>query len=113
MKRRTLLKQITTGAIALPLMGVSDFEKLTSKTKNWKGKFSLDKVKDEAFWKEFKKEHYDISMKIGGEGVFPAVNAKDSDWDVAVMGISCRQQIEHGTDRHPRHMIEVFADSLS
>ena len=61
----------------------------------------------------YEKEHYDISMKIGGEGVFPAVNAKDSDWDVAVMGISCRQQIEHGTDRHPRHMIEVFADSLS
>lgn len=61
----------------------------------------------------YEKEHYDISMKIGGEGVFPAVNAKGSDWDVAVMGISCRQQIEHGTDSHPRHMIEVFADSLS
>ena len=76
MKRRTLLKQITTGAIALPLMGVSDFEKLTSKTKNWKGKFSLDKVKDEAFWKEFKKEHYDISdefinLENGQFGVQP------------------------------------------
>ena len=61
----------------------------------------------------YEKEHYDISMKIGGEAVFPAVNAKNSDWDVAVMGISCRQQIEHGTEHNPRHMIEVFADSLS
>ena len=61
----------------------------------------------------YEKEHYEISMKIGGEGVFPAVNAKDSTWDVAVMGISCRQQIEHGTEHKPRHMIEVFADSLA
>ena len=76
MKRRTLLKQITTGAMALPLMGASDFEKLTSKSKNWKGQFNLDKIKDEAFWKEFKKEHYDISdefinLENGQFGVQP------------------------------------------
>ena len=29
----------------------------------------------------------------------PVVNAKGDDWEVAVMGVSCRQQIEHGTGR--------------
>ncbi len=60
----------------------------------------------------FEKEHYDISMKIGEQVLFPAVNAKDSDWEVAVMGVSCRQQIEHGTGRPARHLVEVLRDAL-
>ena len=61
----------------------------------------------------FEKEHYDISMTIGNESLFPAVKAKESDWEVAVMGVSCRQQIEHGTGRHPRHLAEVLRDCLA
>ena len=60
----------------------------------------------------FEKEHYDISMKIGDQALFPAINAKDSDWEVAVMGISCRQQVEHGTGRRARHLVEVLRDAL-
>jgi Fe-S oxidoreductase len=60
----------------------------------------------------FEKEHYDISMKIGEQVLFPAVNAKDTDWEVAVMGVSCRQQIEHGTGRPARHLVEVLRDAL-
>ena len=60
----------------------------------------------------FEKEHYDISMKIGEQVLFPAVNAKDADWEVAVMGISCRQQVEHGTGRPARHLVEVLRDAL-
>jgi Fe-S oxidoreductase len=29
-----------------------------------------------------------------------------------VMGVSCRQQIEHGTGRRARHLAEVLADAL-
>ncbi len=61
----------------------------------------------------FEKEHYDISMTIGNETLFPAVNAKGADWEVAVMGVSCRQQIEHGTSRQPRHLAEVLRDCLA
>ena len=60
----------------------------------------------------FEKEHYDISMTIGGQALFPAVNAKDDDWELAVMGVSCRQQIEDGTGRPARHLVEVLRDAL-
>ncbi len=61
----------------------------------------------------FEKEHYDISMTIGGESLFPAVKAKGEDWEVAVMGVSCRQQIEHGTGRRARHLAEVLRDCMA
>ncbi len=59
----------------------------------------------------FEKEHYDISMQIGGLSLFPAINAKP-DWEVAVMGVSCRQQVEHGAGRRARHLIEVLRDAV-
>ena len=60
----------------------------------------------------FEKEHYDISMAIGSQKLFPLVESKSDDWEIAVMGISCRQQVEHGTSRRPRHLIELLRDSL-
>ena len=60
----------------------------------------------------FEREHYDISMNIGEQVLFPAVRAKDPDWEIAVMGVSCRQQIEHGTGRPARHLVEVLRDAL-
>jgi len=60
----------------------------------------------------YEKEHYDLSMKIGEEALFPAIRAKDEDWEVAVMGVSCRQQVEDGTGRKARHLVEVLADAL-
>jgi len=60
----------------------------------------------------FEKEHYDISMTIGEQGLFPAVNGKGEDWEVAVTGVSCRQQIEDGTGRKARHLVEILQDAL-
>ena len=60
----------------------------------------------------YEKEHYDVSMTIGAQALFPAVNAKGPDWEVAVMGVSCRQQIEHGAGRQARHLAEVLAEAL-
>ena len=61
----------------------------------------------------YEKEHYEISMAIGRERLFPAVEAKGEDWEIAVMGISCRQQIEHGTGRPARHLVEVLRDAIT
>ena len=61
----------------------------------------------------FEREHYDISMTIGEHALFPAVNAKGQDWDIAVTGVSCRQQIEHGTGRTARHLVEILRDALA
>ena len=60
----------------------------------------------------FARERYDVSMKIGEQALFPAVNAKDAEWEVAVSGVSCRQQIEDGTGRRARHLVEVLRDAL-
>ena len=61
----------------------------------------------------FEKEHYEVSMAIGRDRLFPAVEAKGPEWEVAVMGVSCRQQIEHGTGRVARHLVEVLRDALN
>jgi Fe-S oxidoreductase len=60
----------------------------------------------------YEKEHYDISMSIGRQKVFPAIESMDADWEIATMGISCRQQIEHGTGRKVRHLMEIFEEGL-
>ena len=60
----------------------------------------------------FEQEHYDISQQIGSLSLFPAVAAKP-DWEIAVMGVSCRQQVEHGTGRPARHLAEVLRDALA
>ncbi|MEX2599968.1 MAG: heterodisulfide reductase-related iron-sulfur binding cluster, partial [Dehalococcoidia bacterium] len=61
----------------------------------------------------FEKEHYEISKAMGSLKLFPAIEAEDKkDWDVAVSGISCRQQIGHFTAKRPRHVAEYLADAL-
>ena len=51
-------------------------------------------------------------MKIGEESLFPAIRAKGENWEIAVMGVSCRQQVADGTGRKARHLVEVLADAL-
>ena len=60
----------------------------------------------------FEKEHYEVSMTIGEQVLFPAIRGKGDDWEVAVMGVSCRQQVEHGTGRPARHLVEVLRDAV-
>lgn len=57
----------------------------------------------------FEKEHYDISMAIGEERLFPAIRQTGEDWQVVAPGISCRQQIAQGTGRVALHPAEVMA----
>ncbi len=60
----------------------------------------------------FEKEHYEFSLKIGEHTLFPAIRSND---DVAIVvseGVSCRQQIEHGTNRQAKHLVEVLADAI-
>ncbi|HEV2109283.1 MAG TPA: FAD-linked oxidase C-terminal domain-containing protein [Thermomicrobiales bacterium] len=61
----------------------------------------------------YETEHYDVSRKIGEERLFPAVTATPDSTVVAVAGVSCRQQIEHFTDRSTRHIAEVLATRIA
>ena len=60
----------------------------------------------------FEKEHYELSKKIGGQRLFPAVEEVANETEIAVTGVSCRQQISHFTDRTPRHVVEILRDAV-
>ena len=59
----------------------------------------------------YEAEHYELSMKIGEQRLFPAVRAA-KDAVVIASGVSCREQIEHGTGRHVLHPVEFVAERL-
>ena len=60
----------------------------------------------------YEAEHYDLSLKIGEDRLFPAVRAASLDARLAASGMSCRHQIEHGTGRIAKHPIVLLADAL-
>lgn len=59
----------------------------------------------------YEREHYTISQQIGEDRLFPTLRA-NPDADVAVTGVSCRQQIEHFAGRKPRHLVEWLAEDV-
>ena len=61
----------------------------------------------------FEKEHYDVSMKVGEDRLFPFVRAAPDNVEVAVTGVSCHQQIADGTGCPARYLVEVLADALA
>ena len=60
----------------------------------------------------FESEHYELSMKIGGLRLFPALAEEGPETIVAATGVSCRQQIGHGTGREARHPVELVRAAL-
>jgi FAD/FMN-containing dehydrogenase/Fe-S oxidoreductase len=60
----------------------------------------------------YEKEHYEVSMKVGELGLFPAIRAASAETIIAAPGTSCRHQIKDGTGRTALHPIEVLFDAL-
>ena len=60
----------------------------------------------------FESEHYELSMKIGGLRLFPALAEEGPETIVAATGVSCRQQIGHGASREARHPVELVREAL-
>lgn len=56
----------------------------------------------------FEAEHYELSMRIGELRLFPAIRAEAAETIIAATGVSCRQQIAHGTGRPARHPLEII-----
>jgi FAD/FMN-containing dehydrogenase/Fe-S oxidoreductase len=61
----------------------------------------------------FEAEHYDVSMQVGEDRLFPAVRAEPAGTVVAATGVSCRQQIAHGTQRRAHHPVELIRAALA
>ena len=60
----------------------------------------------------YEREHYDLSMKIGEDRLFPAIRAADEGTEFAATGTSCRHQIADGTGRTAFHPIELIRRAL-
>ncbi|MEN0005030.1 MAG: FAD-linked oxidase C-terminal domain-containing protein [Bacteroidota bacterium] len=61
----------------------------------------------------YEQEHYEVSMKIGEEVLFPAVRKATTTTVIAAAGTSCRHQIADGTGRQALHPVEVLWESLT
>ena len=61
----------------------------------------------------YEKEHFDISMKIGGLVLLPAVRTAPADTIIAAPGTSCRHQIKDGIGRIAQHPAEILHDALA
>lgn len=60
----------------------------------------------------FEQGHYEVSMKIGEEKLFPAVRNADKKTPIVAEGYSCRKQIEDGTGRKAMHLSQVMWNRL-
>lgn len=60
----------------------------------------------------YEKEHYDLSAKIGGLHLFPAVEKADRSTDLVVSGFSCRSQVHHFTGRTAVHPAVALAQRI-
>jgi len=60
----------------------------------------------------YEKEHYDVSMQIGEQTLFPAVRNADSDVVISANGTSCRHQIKDGTGREALHPVTILRRAL-
>jgi FAD/FMN-containing dehydrogenase/Fe-S oxidoreductase len=57
-------------------------------------------------------EHYDLSMSIGQDRLFPAIHGADMQTLIVAPGTSCRHQIYDGTGRHALHPAQVLRQAL-
>ncbi|WP_223034522.1 FAD-binding and (Fe-S)-binding domain-containing protein [Hanstruepera marina] len=60
----------------------------------------------------YEKEHYDISMTIGEQTLFPAIRKADTAVTIAANGTSCRHQIKDGTGHEAKHPISILKEAL-
>ncbi|MFK7782920.1 FAD-binding and (Fe-S)-binding domain-containing protein [Psychroserpens sp.] len=60
----------------------------------------------------FEKEHYDISMQIGEQTLFPAIRNASEDVLISANGTSCRHQIQDGTERKALHPVTILKNAL-
>ncbi len=60
----------------------------------------------------YEKEHYDISMQIGEQTLFPAVRKAAETTLISANGTSCRHQIKDGTGRVAKHPITILREAL-
>lgn len=60
----------------------------------------------------YEKEHYDLSMQVGEDTLFPKIRNSDPQVKIIASGTSCRHQILDGTKRKSQHPISILRQVL-
>ncbi|MBL4745039.1 MAG: FAD-binding protein [Flavobacteriaceae bacterium] len=60
----------------------------------------------------YEKEHYDLSMQIGEDTLFPKIRNTKKSTLIAAAGTSCRHQIFDGTKKTAQHPVSILNDAL-
>ncbi|WP_417213384.1 FAD-binding and (Fe-S)-binding domain-containing protein [Bizionia sp.] len=60
----------------------------------------------------YETEHYEVSMQIGEQTLFPAVRKATAETIISANGTSCRHQIKDGTNRVAFHPISILKQAL-
>ncbi len=60
----------------------------------------------------YEKEHYELSMQVGEDTLFPKVRNCSTDTEIVAAGTSCRHQIFDGTKRLAKHPITILKEAL-
>lgn len=60
----------------------------------------------------YEKEHYEVSMQVGEQTLFPAVRNALKEVVISANGTSCRHQIKDGTQREAKHPITILREAL-
>ncbi|MFS4482018.1 FAD-binding and (Fe-S)-binding domain-containing protein [Hyunsoonleella sp. 2307UL5-6] len=60
----------------------------------------------------YEKEHYEVSMQIGEQTLFPAVRKARETVVISANGTSCRHQIKDGTGKEAKHPITILKEAL-
>lgn len=60
----------------------------------------------------YEEEHYDLSMAVGGLRLFPTLEATPPEVEIVAPGVSCRQQILHGTGRTAKHPVHILLEAM-
>jgi FAD/FMN-containing dehydrogenase/Fe-S oxidoreductase len=60
----------------------------------------------------YEKEHYQVSMQIGEQTLFPAIRNANNEVLISANGTSCRHQIKDGTQREALHPVTILKEAL-
>jgi Fe-S oxidoreductase len=60
----------------------------------------------------YEKEHYDLSMQVGEDTLFPKIRNMEKSTIIAAPGTSCRHQVFDGTTRIAEHPVSILRRAL-
>jgi FAD/FMN-containing dehydrogenase/Fe-S oxidoreductase len=60
----------------------------------------------------FSRDKYEVSVRVGERKMAPLIRAADADTAIVTDGFSCREQIEHLTDRQPMHIAQLLRRAI-